>query len=305
MPAQLQRRKAFTSPRKWTAGEETRLLKMLRNGNCSLPKLRVAFPKRNDASIRSKVRKLRINNDLFGDSYREEKARFSDKIAAKVRPRTVFDAYAGAGHQSMVWAKYASTVYASEARPSQVRIFVTNATKKGFREKKPPAIFKHWRMFRRKGCGDILLYSGDATNAVVALRHHGVKINLLDLDTCGSAIPMLPIFLHLLRPAHLVITHGEFLSYRFGRVDVLRRTLCHRNINDSRVPRSTNALKKALIKADMLSALRSANETDKSLWLRKENEESFGSKAGGLLRVYYKVIKPPATADCLNYLAGW
>ncbi len=304
MSEPLQRRRALTSPRKWGADEELRLLDMLRSGNCSLPELRCAFSGRNDASIRSKVRKLRINNDLFGDSYRKQKTTFSEKIASKIQPRKVFDAYAGAGHQSIVWARKADVVYAAEVRPSQAKQFATNVVKEGFQEIKPPFTFKKWRKFRKKGCADILLYAGDATDAIVALRFYGIKINLLDLDTCGSAIPVIPIFLHLLKPEHLVITHGEFLSYRFGRDDVLRRTLCHRNVNDPRVPKSTDALKNALIKSDMLSALRSANETDKSLWLEKKEERSFGSKAGGMLRIYYKVVKPPATADCLNYLAG-
>lgn len=303
MSEPLQRRKALTTPRKWSANEEARLLKMLRNGNCSLPELRSAFSERNDASIRSKVRKLRINNDLFGDSYREQKTKFSDEIAAKVQPRKVFDAYAGAGHQSIIWAKKADIVYAAEVRPSQAKQFAANVAKNGFRETKPPSAFKEWRKFRKRECADIFLYTGDATDAAVILRFYRIKINLLDLDTCGSAIPTLPVFLHLLRPEHLVITHGEFLSYRFGREDVLRRTLCHRNVNDRRVPKSTRALKNALIKSDMLSALRSANETSQSLWLEKRGERSFGSKAGGMLRIHYKVVRPPATADCLNYLA--
>lgn len=278
-------------------------MKMLRSGNCSLPELRSAFSERNDASIRSKVRKLRINNDLFGDSYREQKTKFSDEIAAKIQPRKVFDAYAGAGHQSIVWAKKADIVYAAEIRPSQAQQFAANVANDGFHEIKPPSAFKGWRKFRKRECADIFLYTGDATDAAVILRSCKIKINLLDLDTCGSAIPTLPIFLHLLRPKHLVITHGEFLSYRFGRDDVLRRTLCHRNVSDPRVPKSTKALKNALIKSDMLSALRSANETSQSLWLEKMGERSFGSKAGGMLRIHYKVVPPPATADCLNYLA--
>lgn len=305
MPAPLKRRKALSKrPRKWTPVEERRLLTMLRGGKCALPALRSAFGNRNDASIRSKVRKLRVKHDLFGDAYREKKTAFSEKIAAATKPRTVFEAYAGAGHQTLAWAAAAAVVYAAERNATQARQFAANVGGAGFRERKlPPKGWTGWRVFQ-KGGRKIFLHPGDATDAAVSLRRNNVKIGLLDMDTCGSAIPALPLFLHLLRPTHLVITHGEFLSYRFGRKDVLRRILCHRNVNDSRVPRSPEALEKALIQADKISALRCANETERARWLVVGRKESMGNKAGGMLRVHYRVIRPPATADCLNELAG-
>lgn len=276
---------------------------MLRNGKCDLPLLRETFSQRNDASIRSKVRKLRIKHDLFGDAYRKKKTAFSEKIADETRPQTVFEAYAGAGHQTLVWAAAAAVVYSAERNPALARRFARNVAEAGFHERKPLKKWKTWRVFQKKG-RKIFLLSGDATDAAIELRRNGVKVGLLDMDTCGSAIPALPLFLHLLRPAHLVITHGEFLSYRFGREDVLRRILCHRNVNNPRVPRSPEALEKALINADKMSALRCANETERARWLKVRRKESLGNKAGGMLRVHYHVVKPPATADCLNELAG-
>ena len=305
MPAPLKRRKALSKhPRKWTLEETRRLLTMLRNNKGGLPELRAAFKGRNDASIRSKARKLRVKHDLFGDAYRKEKAAFSKKVAEATAPRTVFEAYAGAGHQTLVWAATADAVYSAERDATQARKFAANVAEAGFRARKSPLRgWRGWRVFQ-KGGRRIFLHPGDATDAAVALRHNGVKVGLVDMDTCGSAIPTLPLFLNLLRPAHLVITHGEFLSYRFGREDVLRRILCHRNVNDARVPKSPEALEKALVRADKLSALRCANETDLARWLKIGRKESMGNKAGGMLRVHYRVVKPPATADCLNELAG-
>ena len=304
MPLLLQRRRALERPKKWTQAEERRLLEILRSDNCSLPVLRETFKERNDASIRSKVRKFRIKHDLFGDSYREEKLAFSNKVVNAVKPKTVFEAFAGAGHQTLVWAEIATTVYSAERDGAQSRQFIINVIKAGFQEIGHfPKKRKKWRVFQ-KGQRKIHLFCGNAIDAAVSLRYCRIKIGLVDMDTCGSAIPSMPLFLELLRPAHLVITHGEFLSYRFGRVDVLRRILCHRNVNDSRVPTSPEALEKALIRSDKLSALRCANETRYALWLTVIQKTSLGSKAGGMLRIHYRVTKPPATADCLNELAG-
>ena len=285
---------------------------MLRNDKGDLPALRKAFNGRNDASIRSKVRKFRVKHDLFGDAYREEKIKFSEKIVRATNPKTVFEAYAGAGHQTLIWAKKAEIVYSAERNITQARQFADNVAQAGFREhKRPPKGWKEWRVFR-KGGREIRLFCGDATDAAVTLRHHRINIRLVDMDTCGSAIPSLPLFLHLLRPAHLVITHGEFLSYRFGREDVLRRILCHLDVNGHRLPRTAEGLKKALIKADKISALRCANETAgarwlercQAQWLKVRNQTPLGKRANEMFRVHYRVVRPPATADCLNELAG-
>ena len=311
-PLPLQRRRALSEhPQKWTLAEERLLLGMLRKGEDSWPQLRQAFESRGDASIQSKVRRLRIKHDLFGDAYHEGKVAFSQKIAGETSPSTVFEAYAGAGHQTRVWADTATAVYSSERDGMQARQFASNVTKDGFRALKPKkGSWQGWRIFR-KGKREIRLFSGDAMDAAVALRYHGIKIDLLDLDTCGSAIPVLPLFLNLLRPAHLVVTHGEFLSYRFGREDVLRRVLCHLDVNGALLPRSAAELKNALIKADMLSALRCANETHRSWWLQASHgwwlepkaESRLSKRANDMFRIHYRVVRPPATADCLNELA--
>ena len=285
---------------------------MLRGRKCALPELRKVFEGRNDASIRSKVRKFRVKHDLFGDDYRDGKIAFSEKIARATSPQTVFEAYAGAGHQTLVWAKRAAVVYSAERDIAQARQFAANVADGGFRERqRPPKGWEEWRIFRKDG-REIRLFHGDATDAAVALRHYRVKIALVDMDTCGSAIPSLPLFLALLRPAHLVITHGEFLSYRFGREDVLRRVLCHLDVNGRRLPRTADGLKKALIKADKMSALRCANETagarwlegGRARWLKVRDETPLGKRAKEMFRVHYRVVRPPATADCLNELAG-
>ena len=311
-PSLLQRRKFLSEhPKKWTSAEERRLLRMLRKGKDSWPELRKAFKDRGDASIRSKVRKLRIRHDLFGDAYREGKIQFSEKVADKTNPKTVFEAYAGAGHQTLVWANRATTVYSAERNKTQVDQFTANIAEGGFREIKQKSDKKWiWRTFQ-KGEREVRLFVGDAMDAAVALRYHKAKIDLIDLDTCGSTIPVLPLFLNLLRPAHLVVTHGEFLSYRFGREDVLRRVLCHLDVNGTLLPHSAEDLKKALIKADMLSALRCANETTRAWWLqeshgwwlKRKGESQLSRRTNDMFRIHYRVVRPSATADCLNELA--
>ena len=300
MPTILNRRQADNPPRKWPTDEQKRLLNLLKGSSARLAELQSAFPDRTLAAIRSKVRKLRIKHDLFGRSYRDEKAQFSVAVANAVNPETVFDAYAGAGHQTLIWAETAATIYAAEKIALQGRQFVRGILAQGFRE--CDSSLHNWRAFEKKD-KEVFLWKGDAIDAAVSLRYNGRSTDLLDMDTCGSAIPALPIFLNLLKPRHLVITHGEFHSLRFGREDVLRRTLCHRSVNSSNLPKSPDSLKNALIKADKLSALRCDNETAKSRWLILQTHQWLGSPVTGMLRLHYRVVKPPATSDCLNELA--
>src|SRR5687768_5747538 len=96
----LRRRKANNPKVTWSATDSVRLLEYLKTNSFDAQKLLKKFPKRSLASIRSKVRKLKIENDLFGSAYREVKETFTATVANKIRPRIVFDAYAGAGHQT-------------------------------------------------------------------------------------------------------------------------------------------------------------------------------------------------------------
>ena len=102
---------------------------MLRNGKGDLPALREAFNGRKDASIRSKVRKFRVKHDLFGDAYREGKIKFSEKIVRATNPKTVFEAYAGAGHQTLIWAKKAEAKAICAALGEHAKRPAVSATK--------------------------------------------------------------------------------------------------------------------------------------------------------------------------------
>src|ERR1044072_3505428 len=100
----LTRRKAHNRGVKWTTKETKKLLSYLRNETYSSKALALIFPSRTCASIRSKVRKLRIKHDLFGNSYRDTKTDFTSLIASNLpRIEVVFEAYAGTGHQTFKW----------------------------------------------------------------------------------------------------------------------------------------------------------------------------------------------------------
>src|SRR5688572_6172082 len=103
----LNRRRAYNKPIVWSRSDEKLLLNYLKKESFDSKRLEELFPERTLPSIRSKVRKLRIKYDLFGAIYREEKENFTSKIAKEVRPKIVFDAYAGAGHQSFKWIELA------------------------------------------------------------------------------------------------------------------------------------------------------------------------------------------------------
>lgn len=295
----LERRRAYNSPVEWNSSDEELLLNYLEENLFDSKNLKELFPNRTLPSIRSKVRKLRIKHDLFGTSYRSGKEEFTLEIAETIRPDVVFDAYAGAGHQSFKWIEYAETVYASEIMLSKLNQFESLASQNKFRKLKQKG---NWNIFKR-GTKRIYLYMGDALDAAADLKFNNVKVDVVDLDTCGSSLPLLPTILLLTKPKHLLITHGEFHSMRFKREDVLRRLLVHKDIKDNPLPMNVTEMSLELDKAVKTAALRAHNETKDSFWLELIKEIWLGGKFSGMLRRYYKVSKPIAASDCINEIS--
>lgn len=297
----LERRRKNTESIIWIEEEENRLLSFIEREPFDSKKLQEMFPARTLPSIRSKVRKLRIKHDLFGAIYREDKEKFTKEIAHLIKPKIVFDAYAGAGHQTFKWIEVAHKVFASEKMQSKLIQFEKSAKKNGFIKKNTKGNF--WKLYV-KDKKEIYFFLGDAIAAAADLNVNHVKIDVIDLDTCGSTIPALPTFLVLLKPKHILITHGEFHSMRFKREDVLRRLMMHRDIALNPFPLNVEEMSYELDKAVKIAALRAHNETVDSFWLNLKQEVWLGSKFHGMLRRYYKVEKPSATSDCINELSS-
>lgn len=296
----LKRRKAYGEPVTWSNEDEKKLLSYLKKESFDANKLKELFPKRTLPSIRSKVRKLRIKHDLFGATYRDDKGDFTIQIAKKVKPKIVFDAYAGAGHQTFKWIEVADKVFASEKMKSKLNQFEKSAKKHGFIKKNTKDNL--WKLYM-KGQKEIYFYLGDAIAAAADLKVNRINVDVIDLDTCGSTLPALPTFLVLLKPKHVLITHGEFHSMRFKREDVLRRLFMHRDIGLNPFPLDVNKMSDELDKAVKIIALRAHNETTDSFWMNLKDETWLGSKFHGMLRRHYKVGKPSATSDCINELS--
>lgn len=295
----LKRRKANNPPVDWSKQDEKLLLNELRRNGFNAEKLLNLFPDRTLPSIRSKVRKLRIKHDIFGDSYRDKKGDFTLKISKLTSPKSVFDAYAGAGHQTFRWLEKSNVVYAVDNMKAKIKQFKAEAFANGFKFKK---MFGKWHVFQNKE-KKALYFIGDTVQAAADLNSKNIKVDLIDLDTCGSTLPTLPYFLLMLKPKHLVITHGEFHSMRFKREDVLRRLFTHKDVSISPLPLTVEKMGNELDKAVRIAGLRAHNETVDSFWLILKKETWLGSKFHSMLRRYYKVSKPPATSDCLNMLS--
>jgi hypothetical protein len=294
----FQRRAAHSNGKPWTAHEKSLLHQVAAGQLSKADAFGVLGKRHSNAGIRSKLRKVRIANDLFGDSYREAKSSFSCRIGERTTPRIVFEAYAGAGHQTICWIKHASRVFAAEKDASKVKRLRLNLRREGF--KKGTRWKRGWEVFlngRRK----VFLFKGQAVDAAISLAYNGISPELVDLDTCGSTIPTVPLFLTLLRPTSIVITHGEFHSWRFGRTDVLARLLAHGGAETLTSDRTVFA--KALEETLRMDALRAGNEISEGFWLERLDEQWLGSKARGMLRRCYTVSRPIAAADCLNQIS--
>ena len=297
MAKRFERRRYTSKPIPWTDKQSSLLLEYLVSNDFDINQVKIMFPNRTEASIRSKTRKLRIKNDLFGHSYRDQKTDFTIKCGEITKPAIVFDAYAGAGHQTMAWSQYARTVYASDNLSGKLEQFSANALDCDFEILQTK---QEWTHFKSADDKELLFYAGDALRAAIEISYAKIPVDVLDLDTCGSTLPLLPTLLALLKPKYLVITHGEFHSIRFGRDDVLRRVLFSRDFRDTSIGLSNEEVKEELDKTVKLSALRCHNETKDSLWAELLDEVWLGGKGKGLLRRLYKLNRPIATADSLN-----
>lgn len=295
----LKRRQAHTRGEPWTPEEENILVEHLKTRSFDRATLRALFPTRSIPGIRSKVRKLRISYDLFGDSYRDDKIAFTHKIAQSIAPKVIFEAYAGVGHQTFAWLEHVDVLFASDKVKRKWKDFEGYALQHGFTKCKNG--YKVWDKYI-KDEKTIYFFPGDAIDACSHIKVEGIKVDAVDLDTCGSSLPSLPIFLSVLKPKHIIITHGEFHSLRFKREDVLKRVLSHKSLDNNSIPANFDELAIELDKSVKLYGLRAHNETKDSFWLELKDEVLLGSKVHGMLRRHYTVGKPPATADCLNFL---
>ena len=298
----LERRRAEGPPRSWTAKEEETLGKLLCDGVVGIKALCAALPGRSRAAIYCKKRRLRIRDDTFGQAYRAEKAEFTRDVAEKVTPKMVFEGYAGAGHQTFEWLREGTHVFAVDRSAVKIGKLKRRLVVQGFRGSE--GTLPGWDGFSGNDGQRVSVYKGDAVDAAAAIRSAGMSMDLIDLDTCGSTIPTVGLFLQLLSPKYLTITHGEFHSYRFGREDVMRRVFVHRNIDKHYACANVNELAGELELAACVAAFRSHNETERSYWLELKKEIWLGPRnRAQMLRRFYRVVRPSATADCLNELA--
>jgi hypothetical protein len=294
----FERRKAYNKGKPWSKVDEEKLLTFLEKNSFDSKVLLNMFPDRTLPAIRSKTRKLRIKEDTFGKSYRKLKQDFTDKWARKIRPSKVFEAYAGAGHQSEIWINYCDELYASDKGKNKKNQFIETLSKYNFSIDSKSYNWTKLQNDKKK----IFFYSGDVIDAAIEIRKEKINIDVLDLDTCGSTLPILPFLLNLIKPKYLLITHGEFHSLRFKRDDVLRRVLFHRDIAKTAIDLNVDELSHELDKAVKIAALRTNNETKDSFSAKLLDEIWLGSKFHGMLRRVYKLENASATADILNEL---
>lgn len=296
---EFQKRKKNNKGIRWTSSEEDKLVDFIKNDEINYDTLQTVFENKTLQAIRNKIRKLRISKSLYGASYQEDKETFTLKLAFSLKPQIVFEAYAGIGVQSIRWGEVAKEVYSSEINKNKFKDFKNCLVGNDY--KCYESSQSEWTRFS-KNKKKIWFANIDAVKAASILSAKGKKVDVLDLDTCGTSLPTLPIFLSLLKPKYVVITHGEFHSLRFRREDVLRRILPHIDISKPILPITPEGLAQELDKAVKLYALRSHNQTIHSYWAELIDEQWLGPKGRGMLRRVYALSRPSSTAECLNFM---
>ena len=297
----------FKKPRaygnqKWTKEEEQKLLELISQG---LPpsEITMYFPNRSKASITNKIRKMRIKYDLYGEDHRKHKYQLAEKWVQEIKPKIVLDGFAGHGNLTKIYLKYANTVYAVEINKTIFEKLKTNIenTLGSKAEKSDDNIYIIENPHRKA-----VLMNSDIKDAIYYLGGQNIVFDFIDLDPCGTPMPVIPLLPKLSKEnGYVAITFGDFHSYRFRRYDVLAKTmpiLFDIQPNKGFVPKKVNGLEefnKYLVTwASILWIL--PQDIHNLTYLEPVEEHLLGEKKPkGVLRALFQVKKGKANAEAI------
>ncbi|MFA4663351.1 Myb-like DNA-binding domain-containing protein [Pyrococcus kukulkanii] len=287
----------------WTKEEEQRLLYLLWKGY-SPSEIATYFPNRSKVSIKNKIRKMKIKYDLYGGGHRKEKYQLAEEWVRTIKPKTVLDGFAGRGNLTKIYLEHAKTVYAVEIKRNIFESLKANIEEYIGEEAE---ITDRNTYVIDNGEKRIVLINSDIKDAVYYLGGQGITFDFIDLDPCGTPIPVIPLLPKILKEdGYLAITFGDFHSYRFKRYDVLAKTvpiLFDIRLNEGFIPRNIKNIeefnKYLIVWVSILWIL--PQDVHNFTYLELIEKHLLGKKkARGVLRALFRVKKGKSNAEILQ-----
>jgi len=247
---------------------------------------------------------MRIKYDLYGEDHRKHKYQLAEKWVQEIKPETVLDGFAGHGNLTKIYLKYANTVYAVEINKTIFEKLKTNIEKT--LSSKAEKIADNIYLIENSHKKAILINS-DIKDAIYYLGSQNITFDFIDLDPCGTPMPVIPLLPKLSKEnGYVAITFGDFHSYRFRRYDVLAKTmpiLFDIKPNEGFIPKKVKDIEefnKYLITWASILWILPQGFHDFT-YLELVEEHSLGErKPKGVLRVLFQVKKGEANAETIK-----
>lgn len=294
------------SRRKWSKDEEEKLLELIQKG-LSPSEILGYFPDRSLISIKNKIRKLRIKHNFYGYDHQDEKSKILEEWLERIKPKTVLEGFAGHGNLTKVYLEYAEEICAVEINEQIFKRLKENLERTLNLKAKKIKNINNICVYRIEGNGKIiLLINSDIRDAIHYLVYHSYKFDFIDLDPCGTPIPIIPLISKISKAeGYIAITYGDYHSLRFKRYDVLAKTIpilfdmrlgdgFSLKLNKMGFNEFVNYL---LVWTCLLWIL--PQDVRNLTYLRLVEKHKFN---GCILRVLFKVKKGKANAQVLGYI---
>lgn len=286
----------------WEQKEIALLSNLIKQGH-TLKDIHKFFPERTSPSLRNKYRRLRFQLGIYNEDHKQLKKNKTEDWLKKTKPKTIFEGFSGKGYLTSLYLKYASELYCCEKNKRRFEILEKNTMNSLVCENPTNEHLDEKTVEITSDKHKVILYHGDCQKLAAKLYSEDKKVDLVDIDPCGTILPSLPLFLRIIDRGAMLITFGDFYSYRFGRKDVLFKNIpLIFDIKTKKVEtdflRSSEDIYNLFIGWTILSGAFSIENGE--LKCIKKNETILLGKKPGVLRVLFKVRKADSLSQILN-----
>ncbi|GAG88022.1 unnamed protein product, partial [marine sediment metagenome] len=88
----------------WSKEEENLINKMINEGK-TLREIKKNLPDRSSISLKAKIRRIKFKQDKYGSNHRKEKYDLTRKWLTSIKPKKIFEGFAGEGKSTIIYLK--------------------------------------------------------------------------------------------------------------------------------------------------------------------------------------------------------
>lgn len=267
----------------WTPEEDAILIKCMKEKMENPSEIsRNYLPHRDHDAIRKRIIYLRKTSKEFGYFHKDDKYSFSREVIEEIRPKVVFEGYAGIGYQTKQYIGNCEVIFCVDSDPK--------VEERRIEYLQPDKVleFDEYKILR---FSDTVVYSitGDVVDGAAFVKGFGFDVDYVDLDPYSSAVIEAAHVVRLLRPKYLMMTFGEWQSIKLHNMDFLFRVLFSGynafEIRDMHIDDIINLVEYCL----QMRLLTLSSETKKCVYMEKIKEQWLGeTKHRGIKRVLFK-----------------